>query len=62
MPARMGRAHAGQVEDDLDDDGAAHEVTDLQAERGDGRDQRVAQHIGGDDDELGRPPPRAVRT
>ena len=45
--------HAGEVEDDLDDDGAAHKVTDLKTEGGDRGDQRVAQNVDADDDLLG---------
>ena len=45
--------HAGEVEDNLDDDGAAHEVTDLKTEGGDRGDQRVAQNVDADDDLLG---------
>ena len=46
-------AHAGEVEDNLDDDGAAHEVTDLKTEGGDRGDQRIAKNVDADDDLLG---------
>lgn len=52
MPARIAVPHAGEIEDDLDDDGARHEVTDLETQRGDGGDQGVAKHVAGDDHEL----------
>ena len=46
-------AHAGEVEDNLDDDGAAHEVADLKTEGGDRGDQRIAKNVDADDDLLG---------
>ena len=45
-----GHAHAGQVEDDLDDHSAADEIADAQAQHRDRRDERVAQHVARDDD------------
>lgn len=43
----------GRIEDNLDDDGAAHEVTDLKTEGGDRGDQRIAKYVDADDDLLG---------
>ena len=48
-----GHAHAGKREDDLQDHSAADHVTELQAEHGDRRDERVAQHVARDDGAVG---------
>ena len=62
MPRNRLKPDAGDVEDALGDDRAAHQVAQVDAEEGDHRDQRVAQHVHADDPALGQALGRAVRT
>lgn len=52
MPDRMGHAHAGQVENDLNNDRAADKVANAKAKNGNGRNKGIAQHVAANNDTL----------